>query len=185
MKRFIGVILCLLLTIGCFAVADKGEQTEKTTQDILETEKIKYLTDEDFARLYTCRDDVRIKDDTIVELSLSDAILLMQVARSEGGDSCLGQIWVMRTILNRLDAGWANSLWDVLTMEDQFTVVTNGTYKNADVNVSSHIALALIEQGWNETQGALYWESNSNSPDSWHKKNLTFIKEVEGNLFYK
>ena len=43
----------------------------------------------------------------------------------------------------------------------------------------------MIEGGWNETNGALYWEANTNSSDSWHKQNLTFIKEVEGNLYYK
>lgn len=172
------------MLIGCLlASIDEGEEAPQ--QQVVETEKIKYLTDYELSLLYTCQDDVRVKDDRIVELSLSDAILLMQVGREEGGTSCIGQLWVMRTILNRLKAGWANTLWDVLTMDNQFTVVTNANYKEADLNASSHIALAMIEGGWDETQGALYWESNSNSSDSWHKKNLQFIAEIEGNLFYK
>ena len=172
------------MLIGCLlASIDEGE--EVPPQQVVETEKIKYLTDYELSLLYTCQDDVRVKDDRIVELSLSDAILLMQVGREEGGDSILGQAWVMKTILNRLKEGWANTIWEVLTMDNQFAVVTSGKYKNADILPSTHIALAMVESGWDETQGALYWESNSNSPDSWHKKNLTFIAEIEGNLFYK
>lgn len=183
MKRFIGIALSLLLLAGCLASVVKTDEGDY--EEVVETQKIKYLTDYELSLLYTCCDDVRVKDDRIVELSLSDAILLMQVAREEGGTSCIGQLWVMRTILNRLDAGWASTIWDVLTMDNQFEVVTSGKYKDADLNASSHIALALIESGWNETQGALYWESTSNSPDSWHKQNLQLIAEVEGNLFYK
>ena len=184
MKRFIGLLMCLLLIAGCLSVSqtDEGEHEEVT---IIDTKKIEYLTDEQLSLLYSCKQDIRKKDDSIVELSQSDAWLLMQVGRSEGGSDLQGQLWTMRTILNRLDANWADSLWGVLTMEEQFEVVASGAYKNAELNADSHIALALIESGWNDTQGALYWESNTNSDESWHKKNLTFIKEVEGNIYYK
>ena len=91
----------------------------------------------------------------------------------------------MNTIYNRYEQNWGNSLWDILSDGKQFTVISSGIYKTADVNANSHIALAKLEMGIDPTEGALYWESNTNSPNSWHKQNLSFIKEVEGNLFYK
>lgn len=186
MKKFIGLGMCLLMLAGCVSVSDVDEEEiEEESQEVVVTQTIEYLSDADFSQLYTCKQDIRKEDDSIVELSESDAYLLMQVARNEGGTSLQGQQWVMRTILNRLDADWADSLWGILTMDGQFEVVTNGSYKNVDLNPESHLALASIESGWNETDGALYWESNSNSDESWHKKNLTFIKEVDGNLFYR
>ena len=185
MRKAIGLMMCLLLVAGCLSVSNTDEGEVEEEVQIVETKKIEYLTDEDFSKLYTCRADVRKTDDSIVELSQEDAYLLMQVARKEGGTSLNGQMWVARTILNRLDDNWADSLWGVLTMDNQFEVVTNGSYVNADLNPESHLALAMVEGGWNETDGALYWESNTNSDESWHKKNLTFIKEVDGNLYYK
>lgn len=184
MKRFIGLLMCLLMMAECLSVSqtDEGEREEAT---IIDTKKIEYLTDEQLSLLYSCKQDIRKKDDSIVELSQSDAWLLMQVGRCEGGASLIGQMWAMRTILNRLDAGWSDSLLGVLTMDNQFEVISSGKYKSADINVETHLALACIESGWNDTEGALYWESNANSDESWHKKNLTFIKEVEGNIYYK
>lgn len=183
MKKLIGLIMCLLMVAGCMSVPNADEGASE--KEVVATKKIEYLTDEQLSQLYTCKQDVRKVDSSIVELSQADAWVLMQVGRSEGGSGLDGQLWTMRTILNRLDANWADSLWGVLTMEEQFKVVMNGTYKNADVNSDSHIALALIEGGWNDTEGALYWESCTNSSESWHKKNLEFIKEVDGNRFYK
>lgn len=187
MKKTISMMLLSLLITGLLfstAIADNKEEVQEETK-VVYFRTIEYLTDEDFAKLFICKQDVLVKDENIVELSQQDAYLLMQVARCEGGAGLAGQLWTMRTILNRLDAGWADTLWDVLTMDNQFEVVTDGSYKNADLNSESHLALAIIESGWNESQGALYWEANTNSNESWHKKNLQFIAEIEGNLFYK
>lgn len=187
MKKFIGIVLSLLLLIGCLlASTDNRKEEEKQLQQIEDT--LTYFTDNDFSRLYTTSDEVRNESDNIVEMTQSEAQLLLKVARQEGGSSIIGQCWVMRTIINRTlceDKDFGSTIGEVLFKEGQFEVISNGSYANADVNVNSHLALALVESGWNETEGALFWESCRNSPSSWHKKNLTFIKEVEGNLFYK
>lgn len=186
MKKFIGIVLSLLLLIVCLlASTDEGKEEEQ----LLEIEDtLTYFTDNDYSKLYTTSDEVRNKNDNIIEMTQSEAQLLLKVARQEGGDTLNGQLWVMRTIINRTlceDRDFGSTIGEVLFSEGQFEVVSSGSYANADVNVNSHLALALIESGWDETEGALFWESCCNSPNSWHKKNLTFIKEVEGNLFYK
>ena len=186
-KKLVGIMgtAVLLAAIEISEPRFVSEANEGVVETMELPELPHYLTDEDLSRLYTCKGDIRKDDQNIIELSYDDAQLLMKVGRCEGGPGEEGQLWVMNTIYNRLEQKWGNSLWEILNNEKQFAVVTSGAYKNADVNVNSHIALAKLEMGIDPTDGALYWESNTNSPDSWHKRNLSFIKEVEGNLFYK
>lgn len=187
MKKFFEVVLLGGLCASIAIMPSKKEvKAIEPPAEIIETEKLPdILTDQELSMLYTCKQDLRKEDPTIVNLTYDDAQLLLKVGRAEGGPRVDGQLWTMRTIYNRLAQHWKDSLWDILNDDTQFAVVTNGSYRKADVNAASHIALAKLEMGVDPTEGALYWESNTNSPDSWHKKNLTFIKEVEGNLFYK
>lgn len=188
MKRVLGVFGAGLLLGAMVSVAaiPEPEEVPEEVPVIVETIKpkeIHYLTDEELSLLYTCKPTERGEDNT-VQLSYSDAQLLLKVGRSEGGPGQEGQFWCMRTIYNRYEDGWGDTLWDILNDKSQFTVVSSGAYEKADVNVASHLALAQLESGYNPTQHALYWESNSNSPHSWHKRTLSFIAEVDNNLFY-
>ena len=150
-------------------------------EEVVET---KILTDDELSKLYTCQDD--IGEDRTVEFCFEDAQLLMQIARAEGGESLEGQKWVMGVILNRLNDGtFGDSIYKIVSAKGQFEVFSSGAYKKADVNTNSHLALAEIESGWNETEGALYFESSCNSSKSWHKQNRTFIREVDGNIYYR
>ena len=170
--------------MDCSSFAQKADEpVEEVKEEVQEVEPVHILTDEELSMLYTCKPDIRQEDKTI-QLSQSDVQLLLKVARSEGGPDQEGQFWCMRTIYNRYEDGWGETLWEVLTEDKQFTVVTSGRYENAEVNEASHLALAQLESGYNPTNHAYYWESSSNSDESWHKKNLKFVKEVDGNLFY-
>lgn len=172
------------MLIGCL-LASIDEEEEVEPQQAVET--VTYLTDYELSQLYSVSDDERIKGN-IIEMTYPEAQLLLQVARQEGGETLIGQLWVMRTIINRVECDerdFGDTIGEVIFGEGQFEVVIKGTYLEADVNDNSHLALAALEGGWDETKGALFFESNSNSKDSWHSKNLTFIKEVEGNRYYR
>lgn len=187
-KRIIGII-GTIITLITSSIADSSSLPQANEAiditDTVQLEEVYYPTHEDFEKLYTYKQDIRKTDPNIIELSTDDAYLLMSVARIEAGPGLKGQLWIMNTIYNRYEQGWGDSLWDILNDETQFEVVTSGRYQTAEINSNSHHALALLESGYDPTEGALYWESNTNSPNSWHKKNLTFIKEVGGNLYYK
>lgn len=154
-------------------------------------EQIHYYTHEELSQLYTCKSQNNLKDSSILELSYEDAQLLMKVARAEGGPTLDGQLWSMRTIINRMqDDSFPDTLHDVLFQVDkngkyQFEVIETEEFENADVNSNTHVALAMIEGGWNETQGALYWEADTNSETSWHKTHLTYVKTINGNIYYR
>lgn len=177
-----------MVLIGFVLYAPQEIQEETisyTPQEVIETNTV--YTEIDYSLLYTCRPTVtHYTNPYIVELSYIDAVLLMKLARAEGGPTLDGQLWSMRTVINRLNSNqFPNSIKDVIEEDGQFEVVTTGAYINADVNSNTHIALAMIESGWNETEGALYFESSTNSTHSWHKTHLTFVKEVEGQRYYK
>lgn len=185
MKRAIAMLfLLLMLLLVALSSTKKEKEREKEPQEPIETVQI--LTDKDFEKLYSYKQDIRKHDPKIVELFQSDAWLMMQIARSEGGSTLIGQLWVMRVILNRLENGnFGDSIYEIVSADNQFEVFSNGSYKDAEINANTHLALALIEGGWDETDNALYFESTSNSDESWHKLNRTFVKEVEGNRYYK
>lgn len=183
MKRSIGIgLVTLLLTFVYFTPVNNKELPL-----VIETQELpQILTRQDYEKLYTCKQDVRKEDKSIVEVDYNDAQLLLCISRAEGGAGLDGQLWVMRTIYNRtIDSRFDDTIQEVVTAPKQFEVYANGMYKDADINANSHLALAMLERGWNETEGALYWRAANGNEGSWHEKNLTYIKEVEGNIFYK
>lgn len=188
MKRVLSILLAMVMTVGCcyFSPTKKEEVVEKEKPQIVET-KVHYLTDEQLSKLYTVRQDVRRTDSTCVELNQSDVWLLMQVARAEGGESFEGQLWSMGVIINRINSNdFPNSVYEVVSQDNptQFEVFKTGSYKTADINVNTHLALAEIEKGLNPTQNAIWFESSSNSDNSWHKSK-DFVAEIQGQRYYR
>ena len=182
------VIPTFILSICIITWISKAE--EKQVPDIVETKEIDYtiytLTDEKLSKLCTYHLEKRVVDENIVELDYTDAQLLMKIARAEGGPTLEGQLWSMRVILNRVgNESFGKTLEEVVFQKGQFEVVIKGIWQNVELNSDSHIALAMIEGGWDETDGALYFEASSNTKNSWHAKNLTLVKEVEGQRYYK
>lgn len=153
------------------------------TEKVVEKEPVHYLTDEDFSRLYTLISDV--KNDLCLDLTVEDAIKLMKIAICEGGDDVKAQCLIMRVILNRLASdAFPNSIDEIIHQYKQFSTVQNGRYDKAEPTSNSHIALGLIEGGWDESQGALYFEA-SFLKDSWQSKNREFLFEYAGTRYYR
>lgn len=161
------------------------ETSEETAQDY--NSEVRPLSRIDYEKLYSLRKDERKQNPDVIELTSEEAMIIMQIARCEAGDNLLGEMWTMRTILNRIESDEfeGDTLIEVLTVPDQFTVYTSGNYKNAEVNATTHLALAEIEKGWDETKGAVYWESSTNTDNSWHRRNLELIAEVNGQRYYR
>ena len=166
------------------------EPIELTSKEFVKSEDKDYnihiLTQEELSQLYECEPVITNTNTQIVDLTYEEAQLLLRVARAEAGPTLEGQKWSMRVILNRVqDKNFPDSIGEVVNQPNQFEVVSSGVYRNAEINENSHLALAEIEKGWDETEGSLYWEADSNSDHSWHKKNLVYIKTIEGNRYYK
>ena len=111
--------------------------------------------------------------------------MLLKIGMAElGNGDCIECIaLVMRTILNRVEADrFGKSIRGVLFAQDQFTPVMDGTYYSAEPNALCYEALDMVIHGWDESQGALYYEFCEG--ESWHSKNLNLLFQHCKTRFY-
>jgi spore germination cell wall hydrolase CwlJ-like protein len=94
-------------------------------------------------------------EEFFLNLTAEECDLLEQIAFSEAqGEGVRGMVLVMNVILNRLDAGrFGDSMEEVIFADGQF--YTAGMTPN--VSEECHEAMALVLEGADFSQGALYF----------------------------
>lgn len=174
MKKVLSLVMCiLLLSLVCCSTQVSAEE------EIIETH---ILTDDELSLLYLTKDDFHC--DTCLVVSQDDAVRLMKIAVVEDFTSAESQANVMAVILNRVNnPDFPNTIQGVIEQPGQFSTVSNGAYYNAEPDVNSHLALAMIEKGEVETD-ALYFES-AKAKGTWQSKHLAYISTVGGTKYYK
>ena len=75
------------------------------------------------------------------------------------------------------------SVEEVIKQDKQFTPMWNGRYDEVEPNEDSGEALNMIMHGWDEVNGALYFESCDG--ESWHSRNLEYVTSYGNMRFYK
>ncbi len=121
----------------------------------------------------------------VLKLTLEEQEMLLKIGMAElGKEECPECVaLVMCTVLNRLEAGkFGSSIYGVLHARNQFTPVGDGTYAKAEPNETCYAALDMVLRGWDESQGALYYEFCEG--ESWHSKNLHLLTEHCNTRFY-
>ena len=117
--------------------------------------------------------------------SPEDSYLLAKIAMAEAeSEDVEGKALVMLVILNRVKAdGFPDSVEDVIYQARQFSPVASGRFDRVEPNADCWQALSLIElDGWDESMGATYFESESES--TWHEENLEFLFQHGNHYFY-
>lgn len=138
-------------------------------------------------------DAVTVPEETVVETTLPDVVilteeeknLLLKLGMAERGDTgCVEcTALVMNTVLNRLaDERFPSSIRKIIYAQDQFTPVVDGSYEKAKPNDLCRQALEMVIKGWDESQGALYYEWCEG--ESWHSKNLNLLFQHCDTRFY-
>lgn len=115
-----------------------------------------------------------------------DAYLLAKISMAEAeGEGVEGKALVMLVVLNRVwSDDFPDSISEVIFQKGQFSPVSNGRYDSVEPDQECYEALRLIQiEKWDESQGALYFESKSES--SWHRNNLQFLFQYGNHYFYK
>lgn len=112
----------------------------------------------------------------VLELTDEEKTMLLKLGMAERGESgcteCIAL--VMRTVLNRVESDRFNgSIRSVIFAQDQFTPISDGSYYTAAPNQQCQEALEMVICGWDESQGALYYEWCEG--ESWHSQNLTLL----------
>lgn len=121
----------------------------------------------------------------VYEFTPEEEELLLKIGMAERGDTgcteCIAL--VMRTVLNRVESPkFSSSIRGVLYTQDQFTPVMKGTFEAVQPNDACRDALEMIKSGWDESQGALYYEWCEG--ESWHSRSLTLLFQHCDTRFY-
>lgn len=124
------------------------------------------------------------------KFGLEEALMLHKISIAEaGGESIESMAIIMNVILNRVaDERFPNSIEGVIFEKvngvAQFSPIIDGNYNKANPNEKSYEAMKLILNGWDKSQGALYFEACENG-SSWHNTALEFLFEKDGVRYYK
>lgn len=114
-----------------------------------------------------------------------ESYLLAKLAMAEAeGEDTEGKALVILVALNRV---WSDEFPDtiskVIYQSDQFSPVSNGRFDSVEPDADCYKALEMIQiDGWDESRGALYFESESKS--TWHKDNLKLLFQHGNHIFY-
>lgn len=115
-----------------------------------------------------------------------DSLMLMKIAMAEAeGESTEGKALVMLVVLNRVwTEEFPNTIEEVIFQPRQFsTAAAGGRYYTTEPNEDCMEALQFVMGGWDESHGALYFESCK--ADSWHSENLEYLYQVGNHRFYR
>lgn len=119
----------------------------------------------------------------------ADDLLLARIAMAEAeGEDTEGKALVMLVVLNRVWSDeFPDNIEDVITENNGTTyqfgpVAPGGRWWTVEPDQDCWDALNLIESGWNGSNGALYFESKSDS--DWHRRNLEFLFQHGRHYFY-
>ena len=119
------------------------------------------------------------------DLSDYEKELLTKIAMAEAeNQDTEGKALVMLVVLNRAfgDNSFPDNIEDVIYAKNQFSPVGEGRFESIVPNDDCWDALGMVLEGWDESQGALYFESRSSS--TWHQDNLRFLFKHQDHYFY-
>ena len=120
----------------------------------------------------------------VVELTEEEKALLLKLGMAERGSTecteCIAL--VMRSVLNRVEAGHFSSIRSTIYAQDQYLPVSDGSFDTAEPNEYCYEALEMILYGWDESQGAMFYEWCEG--ESWHSKNLHLLLQHCDTRFY-
>ena len=122
----------------------------------------------------------------VAGISQEEKQILLKIAMAEAeGEGTSGKAYVMRVVLNRVQSEeFPNTIKKVVFQKNQFSPVKdNGRYWNAEPDEECYEAYNMIENGWDDSAGALYFSRTGSSP--WMQENTDFLYEVGNHSFYK
>lgn len=120
----------------------------------------------------------------IANLTAEEENLLMRVASCEAGNQgWIGMALVMNVILNRRTA-WGMSISDVIYAKGQFSVIGCDKWNNGFIAAEAPIALQAVKNGWDGSQGALFFCAPSGR-SQWMATTRQYLFTGYGHEFYR
>lgn len=178
MKKAIAVLAALIVAVitSCGGSAKVGEPEQETIPEVIviQTEGAPAETEARIMPLKIFNEE--------------DECLLAKIAMAEAeGESTEGKAMVIMVVLNRVESkDFPDSIMDVIFDDGEFSPVKEGgRFYTTEPDGDCWEALDLVRYGWDESEGALYFEAVYNGEDTWHSRNLEYIKTVGNHNFYK
>lgn len=158
-----------------------------TYSELPQLPESKIFVEEPAEELTDDSEEVEITDpSTCYDLTYEEKDMLLRIAMAEvGGEDCVECLaLVMKTVLNRMESPlFPSTIYRVIHAENQFSPVASGSFSTAVPNEKCYEALELVINGWDESQGALYFEACVGS--SWHSRNLELLFQHCSTRFYR
>ena len=112
---------------------------------------------------------------------------LARIAYSEAGNQGPdGMALVVRVVINRVESDkFPNTIKEVIEQKNQFSPVSNGTFKSLKPSKMAWKAVAKVKKGWDRSRGALYFVAHKATKSTWHENNLTWLFKYIDHDFYK
>ena len=119
-----------------------------------------------------------------ISLTAEEEQLLMRVASLEAGNQgWIGMALVMNVILNRRQA-WEKSINELVYDKGQFSVVGSEKWNNGFIAAEAPIALQAVKNGWDGSQGALFFCAPSGR-SQWMATTRQYLFTAWGHEFYR
>lgn len=179
--RTVGIIGILVFVLALILKPCSHKTDKQTTKSIQATDSV-------LATMQPTETDTpqetEKKESADMRLNTQDCYCLAKIAMAEAeNQDTEGKALVMLVVLNRVkSAGFPDSVRKVIYQNGQFSPVSNGRYDSVEPDKDCWMALDMVQNGWNESRGALYFESKSDS--TWHEDNLQFLFKHGEHYFY-
>lgn len=192
MKR--KLLVSIAIIIGCSSISISALASSIQAPEIKECyiriEPIPEAVEEVIVESTVSGNEIKEANENLVpedtgSITKEDKELLAKIAKAEAGNQDLkGRALVVRVVLNRVeDLHFPDSIREVIYQKDQFSPVKEGIFENTIPDEESWTAVEMIlKEDWDESQGALYFESESES--TWHRNNLDHLFDYGDHSFY-
>lgn len=176
------------VTAGVTEVISQNMKQYQSTQGSYEVNTMKPEVSEEPEPEIT-KEPIIHNDDSLIksrDWDVDDPYLLAKIAMAEAeGEDVEGKALVILVVLNRV---WTDefpgTIHDVIYQKNQFSPIANGRFDRVEPDDECYEALEMVMSGWDESDGALYFESEK-SADNWHSRHLKYLFTHGGHRFYK
>lgn len=167
------------------SVDEKEEIKAQTSQKSIEETETAAVEDETVIETST-EAPAAVQDERSRDWGEDDGYLLARIAMAEAEDQDTeGKALVMCVVLNRVrDDSFPGTIRDIIFEKNQFSPIFDGRWDRVEPNEDCYKALEMVEKGWDESQGATYFEVTQ-SQSTWHSRNLQKLFEHQDTSFYK
>ncbi|MCM1161523.1 MAG: cell wall hydrolase [Roseburia sp.] len=181
-KRMIALLALSLMLTACGRGEEKKETAEPVAEEITKLVQTEQAVVKTFEAIHTEELGTAL---LFLDLDDDECYILAKIAMAEAeSEDTEGKALVMLVVLNRVwNDVFPDTVEEVVMQENQFSPVANGRYDRVEPDADCMDALELVKEGWDESAGALYFESKSSS--AWHQQNLKYLFRHGNHYFYK